>query len=65
MELDTFYNGVSQVDQDSLNASAGGNFLSRTTKEALAIIENKSKVRSTRSKPVVSQISAVLLLHLL
>ena len=58
MQLDTFYNGVSQADQDSLNAFAGGNFLSRTTKEALAIIENKSKVRSTRSKPVVSQVSA-------
>lgn len=47
MQLDTFYNGVSQADQDSLNASAGGNFLSKTTKEALAIIENKSKVRTT------------------
>jgi hypothetical protein len=58
MQLDTFYNGVSQADQDSLNASAGGNFLSRTTKEALKIIENKSKVRSTRSKPIVSQINA-------
>ena len=57
MQLDTFYNGVSQADQDSLNASAGGNFLSKTTKEALAIIENKSKVRTTRSKPVVSQVS--------
>lgn len=55
MTLDTFYNGVSQSDQDSLNASAGGNFLNRTTKEALAIIENKSKVRIPRSRSVVSQ----------
>jgi hypothetical protein len=55
MQLDTFYNGVSQIDQDSLNASAGGNFLNRTTKDALVIIENKSKVRIPRSKPVVSQ----------
>ena len=31
--------------------------MSRTTKEALAIIENKSKVRTTRSKSVVSQVS--------
>lgn len=52
MQLDTFYNGVSQADQDSLNASAGGNFLSRTVKEALAIIENKSKVRTTRNKQI-------------
>ena len=57
MQLDTFYNGVSQADQDSLNSSAGGNFLNRTTKDALAIIENKSKVRTTRSKPIVSQVS--------
>ena len=57
MQLDTFYNGVSQVDQDSLNASAGGNFLSRTTKEALAIIENKSKVRIARAKPYHAQAS--------
>ena len=57
MQLDTFYNGVSQVDQDSLNASSGGNFLNRTTKDALMIIENKSKVRIPRSKSVVSQIN--------
>jgi hypothetical protein len=55
MQLDTFYNGVTQSDQDSLNSSAGGNFLNRTTKVALAIIENKSKVRIPRNKPVVSQ----------
>jgi hypothetical protein len=57
MQLDTFYNGVSQIDQDSLNASAGGNFLNRTTRDALVIIENKSKVRIPRSKPVVSQVN--------
>ncbi|GJS68750.1 reverse transcriptase domain-containing protein [Tanacetum coccineum] len=32
-------------DQDSLNVAAGGNLLSKTTREALNIIENKSKVR--------------------
>ena len=58
MQIDTFYNGVSQSDQDSLNASSGGNFLSRTVKEALAIIENKSKVRTARTKPYHSQASA-------
>jgi hypothetical protein len=57
IQLDTFYNGVSQVDQDSLNASSGGNFLNRTTKDALMIIENKSKVRIPRSKSVVSQVN--------
>ena len=31
MQLDTFYNGVSQADQNSLNSSSGGNFLNRTT----------------------------------
>nr|GEV27616.1 reverse transcriptase domain-containing protein [Tanacetum cinerariifolium] len=31
-------------DQDSLNAAAGGNFLNKTTREALKIIENKSKI---------------------
>nr|GEW79147.1 reverse transcriptase domain-containing protein [Tanacetum cinerariifolium] len=44
-QIDTFYNGLNDNDQDSLNAAAGGNFLSKTTREALQIIENKSKVR--------------------
>nr|GEV10406.1 DNA-directed DNA polymerase [Tanacetum cinerariifolium] len=34
----------------SLNATAGGNLLSKTTREALNIIENKSKVRYSRNK---------------
>nr|GEX41535.1 reverse transcriptase domain-containing protein [Tanacetum cinerariifolium] len=42
--IDTFYNGLNDNDQDSLNAAAGGNLLSKTTKEALQIIEIKSKV---------------------
>ena len=50
MQMDTFYNGLNQTNQDSLNASAGGNFLSKTTKEALQIIENKSQVRPFRAK---------------
>nr|GEV89835.1 reverse transcriptase domain-containing protein [Tanacetum cinerariifolium] len=44
-------------DQDSLNATAGGNLLSKTTKEALRIIENKSKVRYLRNKPNVSRMN--------
>ncbi|GJV63326.1 hypothetical protein Tco_1474154 [Tanacetum coccineum] len=42
-QVDTFYNGLNDNDQDSLNATAGGNLLSKTTREALNIIENKSK----------------------
>ncbi|GJX08889.1 reverse transcriptase domain-containing protein [Tanacetum coccineum] len=42
-QVDTFYNGLNDNDQDSLNAAAGGNLLSKTTREALNIIENKSK----------------------
>nr|GEY14198.1 hypothetical protein [Tanacetum cinerariifolium] len=42
---------------DSLNAAAGGNLLSKTTREALRIIENKSKVRYSRSKLNVSRVN--------
>nr|GEU46824.1 DNA-directed DNA polymerase [Tanacetum cinerariifolium] len=44
-------------DLDSLNAAAGGNLLSKTTKEALKIIENKSKVRYSRSISNVSRVN--------
>ncbi|GJX66575.1 reverse transcriptase domain-containing protein [Tanacetum coccineum] len=37
---------------------AGGNLLNRTLRVALTIIENKSKVRTSRNKPVVSKVSA-------
>nr|GEW07541.1 DNA-directed DNA polymerase [Tanacetum cinerariifolium] len=50
-QIDTFYNGLNDNDQDSLNAAAGGNLLSNTTREALQIIENKSKVLYSRNKP--------------
>ncbi|GJY89899.1 hypothetical protein Tco_0505095 [Tanacetum coccineum] len=43
-QVDTFYNGLNDNEQDSLNAAAGGNLLSKTTREALNIIENKSKL---------------------
>nr|GEU40927.1 reverse transcriptase domain-containing protein [Tanacetum cinerariifolium] len=52
-QIDTFYNGLTNNDQDSLNAATGGNILSKTTREALQIIENKSKVRYSRNKPNV------------
>nr|GEX44621.1 reverse transcriptase domain-containing protein [Tanacetum cinerariifolium] len=54
-QIDTFYNGLNDNDQDSLNADAGGNLLSKTTREALQIIENKSKVHYSRNKPNVSR----------
>nr|GEX48334.1 reverse transcriptase domain-containing protein [Tanacetum cinerariifolium] len=56
-QIDTFYNGLNEQDQDSLNATAGGNLLSKTTREALKIIENKSKVRYSRSKSNVSRVN--------
>nr|GEY98481.1 reverse transcriptase domain-containing protein [Tanacetum cinerariifolium] len=52
-----FYNGLNENDQDSLNIAACGNLLSNTTREALHIIENKSKVRYLRNKPNVSRIN--------
>nr|GFC14396.1 reverse transcriptase domain-containing protein [Tanacetum cinerariifolium] len=54
-QIDTFYNGLNEQDQDPLNAATGGNLLSKTTREALKIIENKSKARYSRSKSNVSK----------
>nr|GEX60015.1 reverse transcriptase domain-containing protein [Tanacetum cinerariifolium] len=45
-QLDTFYNALNPVDQDSLNAAAGGNLLEKSPQDALMIIENKSKQTS-------------------
>ncbi|GJU23039.1 reverse transcriptase domain-containing protein [Tanacetum coccineum] len=56
-QLDTFYNALTPTDQDSLNAAAGGNLLTKTPRDALTIIENKSKVRNSRNKPIVSKVS--------
>nr|GEX51396.1 hypothetical protein [Tanacetum cinerariifolium] len=57
-QLDTFYDALNPPDQDSLNAAAGGNLLERSTQDVLMIIENKSKVRNSRSKPIASQVKA-------
>nr|GFA04677.1 hypothetical protein [Tanacetum cinerariifolium] len=57
VQKDTFYNGLNENDQDSLNAAAGGNLLSKTTREALQIIENKLKVHYSRNKPNVSRMN--------
>ncbi|GJW48436.1 reverse transcriptase domain-containing protein [Tanacetum coccineum] len=56
-QLDTFYNALTPTNQDSLNAAAGGNLLTTTPRESLTIIENKSKVSTSRNKRV-SKVSA-------
>nr|GEV53746.1 reverse transcriptase domain-containing protein [Tanacetum cinerariifolium] len=56
-QLDTLYNALNSKDQDSLNSSAGGNFLDKMPRECLAIIESKSKVHYSRNKPVVAKVS--------
>nr|GEW76917.1 reverse transcriptase domain-containing protein [Tanacetum cinerariifolium] len=57
-QLDTFYNVLNPADQDSLNDAAGGNLLEKSPQDALTIIENKSKVRNSRSKPIASPVNA-------
>ncbi|GJR70478.1 hypothetical protein Tco_0016543 [Tanacetum coccineum] len=56
-QVDTFYNSLNENDQDSLNAAMGGNLLSKTTREALNIIKNKSKVCYSRNKSNVSRMN--------
>ncbi|GJZ06468.1 reverse transcriptase domain-containing protein [Tanacetum coccineum] len=56
-QLDTFYNALNYNDQDSLNFAAGGNFLDKMSRDCLAIIESKSKVRYSRSKAIVAKVS--------
>nr|GEU44162.1 reverse transcriptase domain-containing protein [Tanacetum cinerariifolium] len=55
---DTFYNTLNPADQDSLNAAGGGNLLERCTQDMLTIIKNKSKVRNSQNKAVVSQVKS-------
>ncbi|GJR79924.1 reverse transcriptase domain-containing protein [Tanacetum coccineum] len=55
-QLDTFYNALNSNDQDSLNSTAGGIFLDKMPRDCLTIIESKSKVRNSRSKPVVAKV---------
>nr|GEW71283.1 reverse transcriptase domain-containing protein [Tanacetum cinerariifolium] len=56
-QIDTFYNGLNEHEQDSLNVAADGNLLRKTPGDALTIIENKSKVRYSRNKPVSFNVS--------
>ncbi|GKB71258.1 reverse transcriptase domain-containing protein [Tanacetum coccineum] len=57
-QVDTFYNGLNENEQDSLYVAAGGNLLSKTTREALNIIENKLKVRYSRNKTNASRVNS-------
>nr|GEV75121.1 reverse transcriptase domain-containing protein [Tanacetum cinerariifolium] len=57
-QLNTFYNALNPADQDSLNSAVGGNLLERRTQDVLTIIENKSKVRNSRNKSIVSQVKS-------
>nr|GFA91035.1 reverse transcriptase domain-containing protein [Tanacetum cinerariifolium] len=56
-QLDTFYNASNVNDHDSLNSTAGGNFLDKMPRECLKIIKSKSKVRQIRAKEVVAKVS--------
>ncbi|GJT79407.1 reverse transcriptase domain-containing protein [Tanacetum coccineum] len=51
-QINFFYNGLSQSDQDFLNIVAGGNLMTKNTQEALIIIERKARVRTYRNKYV-------------
>ncbi|GKC82576.1 hypothetical protein Tco_1138293 [Tanacetum coccineum] len=56
-QLDTFYNALTPTNQDSLNVAAGVNLLTKTPRDALTIIENKSKVGNSQNKPIVTKLS--------
>nr|GFC85282.1 hypothetical protein [Tanacetum cinerariifolium] len=57
-QLDTFYNALNVNDQDSLNSTAGGNFLDKMPFDCWKIIESKSKVRQARAKAVVAKVNS-------
>nr|GEV95478.1 hypothetical protein [Tanacetum cinerariifolium]GEW05331.1 hypothetical protein [Tanacetum cinerariifolium] len=58
-QIDTFYNGLNEHEQDSLNFATGGNLLRKTPRDALTIIENKLKVRYSRNKPDAFKVSTI------
>nr|GEZ07490.1 reverse transcriptase domain-containing protein [Tanacetum cinerariifolium] len=55
-QIDTFYNSLIQSDQDSLNATASGNLLNYTPRDALTIIKNNSKPRGPTIKEVTDAV---------
>ncbi|GJV46216.1 reverse transcriptase domain-containing protein [Tanacetum coccineum] len=53
------HHGFTELHQlDTFISAAGGNLLERSAQDVLKIIENKSKVRTSRNKPIVSQVKA-------
>nr|GEX56589.1 hypothetical protein [Tanacetum cinerariifolium] len=56
-QTSTFYNGLNEHEQDSLNVAAGRNLLRKNPLDALTIIEKKSKVCYLRNKPVAFKVS--------
>nr|GEV68989.1 hypothetical protein [Tanacetum cinerariifolium] len=55
-QLDTFYNALNPVDQDSLNYAAGGKLLETRTQDVLTIIE---QIQAKRTHAVNQQTSVV------
>ncbi|GKA09482.1 ribonuclease H-like domain-containing protein [Tanacetum coccineum] len=51
-QINSFYSGLSQSDQDFLNTAAGGNLMTKNTQEALIIIKRKASVQNYRNKYV-------------
>ncbi|GJZ88578.1 hypothetical protein Tco_0660360 [Tanacetum coccineum] len=49
---------ISRMKSRIFSKAADGNLLNRTPRDALTIIESKSKVRSSRNKPVVLKMNA-------
>nr|GFB17682.1 reverse transcriptase domain-containing protein [Tanacetum cinerariifolium] len=43
-QIDTFYNGLTEQDHDSLNAASGGNLLNKTTKEADVVSKTDDRI---------------------
>ncbi|GJR11526.1 hypothetical protein Tco_0794178 [Tanacetum coccineum] len=58
-QIDTFYNSLTSTDQEVLKwlAIGGQYLLTKTPKDSLTLIENKSKVRTSRNRPVVAKVS--------
>nr|GEV58912.1 ribonuclease H-like domain-containing protein [Tanacetum cinerariifolium] len=57
-QLDIFYNALNPADQYSLNSAAGGNLFERRGQDVLTTIENKSKVRNSQNRSIVSQVKS-------
>nr|GEW31818.1 reverse transcriptase domain-containing protein [Tanacetum cinerariifolium] len=49
--------GISRTTSRIFSRAAGGNLLNRTPRDALTIIKNKSKLRTSRNKSIVSKVS--------